>query len=114
MLLKKSYKSRFSKKRMARIDKLLELSNATCYTKLANCQLDLKSSSSSSKKKKGWSESDWKKHMDLIGPMAIPKAEFEPPPIDVRPLGYLDFRIVQHSLPNGTLPHLSAYSVSLS
>ncbi|XP_075986499.1 testicular haploid expressed gene [Anticarsia gemmatalis] len=82
ILTKRAYKTQFSKERLERIDRMIEAANATCYSKLANCVLDLKKQDSKEvKKKKGWSESEWKKHMDYIGQIAGPKKDFKPPPI---------------------------------
>ena len=79
------YKSRFSVERLERIDRMIESANATMYTKLANCVQDLKKQDGTKdvKKKKGWSESEWKKHMDYIGNIASPKKKFDPPPVKV-------------------------------
>lgn len=71
------YKNRFSGDRMERIDRMIEAANVTCYSKLANCVLDLKKQDTKEvKKKKAWSESEWKKHMDYIGQLADPKKDF--------------------------------------
>ncbi|KOB66203.1 Uncharacterized protein OBRU01_21565 [Operophtera brumata] len=65
LLIKKMYKNQFSLDRMERIDRMMEVTNATCYSKLANCVLDLrKDDTKDTRKKKGWSESEWKKHME--------------------------------------------------
>lgn len=86
VLLKKTYKRQFSQTRIKRINKLLQESNATCYSKLANVSLDpKKAAENAKKKKKPWTDTDWKKHMDLIGPLAIPRKDVEPPPIDRGP-----------------------------
>lgn len=79
------YKHRFSPERIERIDRMIEAANATCYSKLANCVLDLKKQDNTKevKKKKGWSESEWKKHMDYISQIAGPRRDFKPPPIKV-------------------------------
>lgn len=91
VLLKKMYKRMFSPTRVKRIDKLLLETNATCYSKLANCQLDPKKAAENlKKKKKPWTDSDWKKHMDLIAPLATPRKNVEPPPIDRGPRKSLD------------------------
>ncbi|KAJ8709711.1 hypothetical protein PYW08_009715 [Mythimna loreyi] len=82
-MLKKMYKHRFSAERMERIDRMIECANATMYSKIANCVLDLKKQDGGKdlKKKRGWSESEWKKHMDYISQVAGPKKTFLPPPI---------------------------------
>lgn len=78
------YKHRFSPERLERIDRMIEAANATCYSKLANCVLDLKKQDTKDmKKKRGWTESEWKKHMDYIGHIAAPKKDFRPPPLKV-------------------------------
>ncbi|KPJ03176.1 PREDICTED: uncharacterized protein LOC106116370 [Papilio xuthus] len=82
LLTKRAYKSRFSVERLERLDRMIEAANATCYSKLANCVIDLKKQDTKEvKKKKGWTESEWKKHMDYIGQIAGPKRDFRPPPI---------------------------------
>ncbi|XP_045780460.1 uncharacterized protein LOC123877656 [Maniola jurtina] len=82
ILLKRMYKNKFSQERLERIDRMIEAANATCYSKLANCVIDLKKKDAKDvKKKRGWSESDWKKHMDYISQIAGPKRQFEPPPV---------------------------------
>ncbi|KAG6461079.1 uncharacterized protein LOC115450686 isoform X1 [Manduca sexta] len=82
LILKKAYKHMFSKNRLERIDHMIEAANATCYSKLANCVIDLKKQDTKEvKKKKGWSESEWKKHMDYISQIAGPKRDFKPPPL---------------------------------
>ncbi|CAG9569265.1 unnamed protein product [Danaus chrysippus] len=82
LIIKRMYKHRFSPERMERIDRMIEAANATCYSKLANCVLDLKKQDTKEvKKKKGWSESEWKKHMDYISQIAGPRRDFKPPPI---------------------------------
>lgn len=69
---------------MERIDRMIEASNATCYAKYANCVLDLKKQENKDiKKKRGWSESEWKKHMDYIGQIANAKRDFKPLPVKV-------------------------------
>lgn len=79
---KKLFKKIFSAERLERLDRMIEASNATMYSKLANCVLDLKKQDNKDvKKKRGWSESEWKKHMDYIGQMAAPKRDFKPDPI---------------------------------
>lgn len=85
MLIKRMYKHRFNPERMERIDRMIESANATMYTKLANCVQVLKKpdSAKDAKKKKGWSESEWKKHMDYISNIAAAKKTFDPPPIKV-------------------------------
>ncbi|KAJ0170815.1 hypothetical protein K1T71_013587 [Dendrolimus kikuchii] len=83
LLIKRMYKHRFSPERMERIDRMMEASNVTCYSKLANCVMDLKKQQNTKdvKKKRGWTESEWKKHMDYIGQIAGPKKDFKPPPV---------------------------------
>ncbi|KAJ8715620.1 hypothetical protein PYW07_010102 [Mythimna separata] len=83
IMLKKLYKNRFSPERLERIERMIESANATMYSKIANCVLDLKKQEGAKdlKKKKGWSESEWKKHMDYISQVARPKKTFLPPPI---------------------------------
>ncbi|XP_026729888.1 uncharacterized protein LOC113495389 [Trichoplusia ni] len=82
VIIKKQYKNRFSSERLERIDRMIEFANATLYTKLANCVIDLKKQDAKEvKKKRGWTESEWKKHMDYIGQVAAPKKEFKPPPV---------------------------------
>lgn len=78
------YKNRFSPERLERIDRMIEAANATCYSKLANCVLDLKKQDTKDmKKKRGWTESEWKKHMDYIGQIAAPKKDFRASPVRV-------------------------------
>ncbi|CAH2059373.1 unnamed protein product, partial [Iphiclides podalirius] len=75
-------KSRFSAERIERLDRMIEAANATMYSKLANCVLDLKKQDTKEvKKKKGWTESEWKKHMDYISQIAGPRKDFRPPPL---------------------------------
>lgn len=82
LLIKKMYKHRFSLERIERIDRMIEAANATCYSKLANCVIDLKKSDTKDvKKKRGWTESEWKKHMDYINQIAGPKADFKAQPV---------------------------------
>ncbi|XP_045506765.1 uncharacterized protein LOC123702948 [Colias croceus] len=82
LIIKRMYKHRFSQERMEKIDHMIEAANATCYSKLANCVLDLKKQDSKDiKKKRGWTESEWKKHMDYISQIAGPRRDFRPPPI---------------------------------
>ncbi|VVC97685.1 unnamed protein product [Leptidea sinapis] len=82
LLIKRMYKHRFSPERIERIDQMIEAANVTIYSKLANCVLDLKKNETKDvKKKRGWSETDWKKHMDYISQIAGPKKDFRPPPI---------------------------------
>ncbi|XP_063834553.1 uncharacterized protein LOC135083744 [Ostrinia nubilalis] len=101
LIIKKMYKHRFSQERMERIDRMIEAANVTCYSKLANCVLDLKKQDTKEvKKKRGWTESEWKKHMDYIGQIAGPRREeiFKPPPIkrgNIKPLDQLLPRINQ-------------------
>lgn len=84
LLTKRAYKNRFSSTRLERLDRMIEAANATCYSKLANCVIDLKKQDTKDvKKKKGWTESEWKKHMDYIGQISGPKRDFRPPPIPV-------------------------------
>ncbi|XP_013185060.2 uncharacterized protein LOC106130705 [Amyelois transitella] len=97
LLLKRMYKKQFSLERLERIDRMIELANATCYSKLANCVLDLKKQDTKEvKKKRGWSESEWKKHMDYISQIAGPKKTFKPEPVkrgDRKPIEALMPRI---------------------
>lgn len=80
------YKHKFSPERMERIDRMIEATNATIYSKLANCVMDLKNQNTKDvKKKRGWTESEWKKHMDYISQIAGPKKHFKPPPLKVKP-----------------------------
>uniref|UniRef100_A0A2A4K2M0 Uncharacterized protein n=1 Tax=Heliothis virescens TaxID=7102 RepID=A0A2A4K2M0_HELVI len=82
MIVKRMYKNRFSPERLERLDRMIEAANATLYSKLANCVVDLKKLESKEvKKKKGWTESEWKKHMEHISVVAAPKREFKPPPV---------------------------------
>ncbi|CAH0597717.1 unnamed protein product [Chrysodeixis includens] len=82
IIIKKQYKNRFSSERLERIDRMIEFANSTLYSKLANCVIDLKKQDAKDlKKKRGWTESEWKKHMDYIGQVAAPKKEFKPPPV---------------------------------
>ncbi|XP_034837459.1 uncharacterized protein Theg [Maniola hyperantus] len=82
LVLKRMYKNKFSQERLEHIDRMIDASNATCYSKLANCVIDLKKKDAKDvKKKRAWSEGDWKKHMDYIGQIAGPKREFKPPPV---------------------------------
>ncbi|XP_059050635.1 uncharacterized protein LOC131845571 [Achroia grisella] len=82
LTIKRMYKHRFNQERMERIDRMIEAANTTCYSKLANCVLDLKKTDAKDvKKKKGWSESEWKKHMDYISQIAGPKKDFRPPAV---------------------------------
>ncbi|XP_072934766.1 uncharacterized protein Theg [Epargyreus clarus] len=91
LIIKKMYKNRFSQERLERIDRMIEAANATCYSKLANCVLDLKKTDTKEvKKKRGWTESEWKKHMDYISQIAGPKTDFMPPPIRRGPCKPLD------------------------
>ncbi|XP_047036109.1 uncharacterized protein LOC124641896 [Helicoverpa zea] len=82
MVIKRMYKRQFSQERLERIDRMIEAANGTLYSKLANCVIDLKKMDFRDvKKKKGWTESEWKKHMDYISAVAAPKREFKPPPV---------------------------------
>ncbi|KAM3960670.1 testicular haploid expressed gene [Aphomia sociella] len=82
LIIKRMYKNRFGQERMERIDRMIEAANATCYSKLANCVLDLKKTETKEvKKKRGWSESEWKKHMDYISQIAGPRKDFRPLPV---------------------------------
>ncbi|XP_022827718.1 uncharacterized protein LOC111357319 [Spodoptera litura] len=83
MLVKKMYRNKFDQERLEKLDRMIEASNATLYSKLANCTVDLKKPQEGKeiKKKKGWSESDWKKHVDYLAMVAAPKREFPPPPV---------------------------------
>lgn len=81
LLLKRMYKSRFNAERLERIDRMIESSNATCYSKLANCQIAIKKGDTKEvKRKRGWTESDWKKRMDYINTIAGPRRDFRAPP----------------------------------
>lgn len=99
MIIKKMYRNRFSSERLERIDRMIECANATLYSKLANCVVDLKKQDAKEvKKKKGWTESEWKKHMDYINLVAAPKKLFRPPPVKRGksvPLDFLMPRIEQ-------------------
>ncbi|CAH2096981.1 unnamed protein product [Euphydryas editha] len=82
LIIKRMYKNRFSPERLERIDRMIEAANATCYSKLANCVLDLKKQDTKDvKKKRGWTESEWKKHMDYISQIAGPKKDFRAIPV---------------------------------
>ncbi|CAG9794779.1 unnamed protein product [Diatraea saccharalis] len=82
LIIKRMYKHRFDQERLERIDRMIEAANTTCYSKLANCVLDLKKQDTKEvKKKRGWSESEWKKHMDYISQIAGPRKDFRPPPV---------------------------------
>ncbi|CAH2252634.1 uncharacterized protein LOC120634283 [Pararge aegeria] len=102
LLIKRMYKNKFSQERLERIDRMIEATNVTCYSKLANCVIDLKKQDTKDlKKKRGWTESEWKKHMDYIGQIAGPRKEFRPPPVkrgERKPLDLLMPRIRQLSL----------------
>ncbi|XP_068625587.1 uncharacterized protein Theg [Battus philenor] len=88
---KRAYKNRFTAERLERLDHMIEAANATCYSKLANCVLDLKKQDTKDvKKKRGWTESEWKKHMDYIGQIAGPKRDFRAPPMTRGPRKPLD------------------------
>ncbi|XP_063389522.1 uncharacterized protein LOC134675236 [Cydia fagiglandana] len=77
LLIKRMYKHMFSAERLERIDRMMELANSTAYSKLAGCVMDLKSKDKKDpKKKKGWSETDWKKHMDYISQISKPRKDF--------------------------------------
>lgn len=99
LIIKKMYKHRFSQDRMEKIDRMIEAANVTCYSKMANCVLDLKKQDTKDvKKKRGWSESEWKKHMDYISQIAGPKKDFRAPPVKRgtgKPLPELLLRINQ-------------------
>ncbi|CAH0597718.1 unnamed protein product [Chrysodeixis includens] len=79
--LKKTYKHKFTPERLERIDRAIEASNATMYSKLADCTIDFKKQGTNFRKKKGWSESEWKRHMEYISQIAMKKKVFAPPPI---------------------------------
>ncbi|XP_049880867.1 uncharacterized protein LOC126377211 [Pectinophora gossypiella] len=82
IMLKRTYKNKFHPDRLEKLDRMIEASNATMYSKLANCMVDLKKQEpKDAKKKRGWTESEWKKHMDYIGQIAGPRKEFQPPPV---------------------------------
>ncbi|XP_063629813.1 uncharacterized protein LOC134801212 [Cydia splendana] len=77
LLTKRMYKHMFSAERLERIDRMMEMANSTAYSKLAGCVMDLKSKEKKDpKKKKGWSETDWKKHMDYISQISKPRKDF--------------------------------------
>ncbi|XP_023940886.1 uncharacterized protein LOC112047850 [Bicyclus anynana] len=102
LLTKRAYKNKFSEERLERINRMIEATNVTCYAKLANCVLDLKKQDTKDmKKKRGWTESEWKKHMDYIGQIAGPRREFKPPPLkrgECKPLEKLLPRIKNISM----------------
>ncbi|XP_063369227.1 uncharacterized protein LOC134657580 [Cydia amplana] len=77
LLLKRMYKHMFSTERLERIDRMIELTNSTAYSKLAGCVIDLKTKDKKEpKKKRGWSETEWKKHMDYISQIAYPRKDY--------------------------------------
>ncbi|XP_061723622.1 uncharacterized protein LOC133529827 [Cydia pomonella] len=77
LLTKRMYKHMFSADRLERIDRMIEMANSTAYSKLAGCVIDLKTKDKKDpKKKKGWSETEWKKHMDYISQIANPRKDF--------------------------------------
>lgn len=79
ILTKRMYKNKFSEERLERMDKMIEMSNATIYTKLANCTLDLKKQDNKDiRKKKGWTETEKKKHLEYLANIAQPKRDFRP------------------------------------
>ncbi|KAF9800259.1 hypothetical protein SFRURICE_012992 [Spodoptera frugiperda] len=83
MIVKKTYRNKFDQERLEKLDRMIEASNGTLYSKLAHCTIDLKRQQDAKDfgKKRGWTESEWKKHMDYIGTVAAPKKEFRPPPV---------------------------------
>ncbi|CAH0697108.1 unnamed protein product [Spodoptera exigua] len=82
MIVKNMYRKRFSQERLEKLERMIEASNATIYSKLANCVVDLKKQDTKeSKKKKLWSEGERKKHLDYITMVAAPKKTFLPPPV---------------------------------
>ncbi|KAJ8709710.1 hypothetical protein PYW08_009714 [Mythimna loreyi] len=82
--LKRMYKHKLSQERLQIIDRMIEASNATMYSKLASCAIDLKRAETAKdmKKKKSWSSSEWKKHTEYLAQIANPKKVFKPPPHD--------------------------------
>ncbi|CAH1641496.1 unnamed protein product [Spodoptera littoralis] len=103
LILKRMYKNRFSSERLERIDRMIEASNGTVYSKLANCTIDLKKMDGRDlKKKKGWTDTEWKRKMEYISQIAEPKKVFEPPPVKrgkSMPLEALMPRIEEMSVP---------------
>ncbi|KAH9643168.1 hypothetical protein HF086_010620 [Spodoptera exigua] len=84
MIVKNMYRKRFSQERLEKLERMIEASNATIYSKLANCVVDLKKQDTKeSKKKKLWSEGERKKHLDYITMVAAPKKTFLPPPVKI-------------------------------
>ncbi|XP_026729887.1 uncharacterized protein LOC113495388 [Trichoplusia ni] len=81
IILKRTYKNKFSQERLERVDRTIEASNATIYTKLADCVVDLKKQETNLRRKKGWSDSEWKRHMEYISQIAMKKKVYPPPPI---------------------------------
>lgn len=82
VILKRQYKNRFSTERLEHIDRVIEATNGTCYSKLANCAIAIvkKSDTKEVKRKRGWSESEWKKRLESLSALAAPKKDFRPPP----------------------------------
>ncbi|XP_041985345.1 uncharacterized protein LOC121737725 [Aricia agestis] len=80
IILRKMYKNRFSPERLEKIDRMIEAANATIYTKLANAVIDLKNQGMDDRRR-GWTESDWRKHMEYINLIARPKEPPSPPPV---------------------------------
>ena len=78
------HRNRFSPERLQKLDLMIKATNASIYSKLANCAINFKTNEKDLKKNKGWSASDWKKHMDHISQIAAPKKVFDPPPVKVR------------------------------
>lgn len=88
---KKMYRHVIPPERMERFNKYIEASNGTMYSKLYNIAKDLKATAEAvNKKKRGWSESEWKKHSDYLSRIAGPKYVPEPDPIDRGPRARLD------------------------
>ncbi|XP_035442475.1 uncharacterized protein LOC118270802 [Spodoptera frugiperda] len=103
LILKRMYKNRFSQERLEKIDRMIEASNGTVYSKMANCTIDLKKMDARDlKKKKGWTDTDWKRKMEYISQIAEPKKVFQPPPVKrgkSMPLEALMPRIEEMSVP---------------
>lgn len=107
------FKKIFTADRLERLDRMIEASNATMYSKLANCVLDLKKQDNKDvKKKRGWSESEWKKHMDYIGQMAAPKRDFKPDAIKVCEIIVMRAKKIKYTL-IGWIPKLQSQIILL-
>ncbi|GBP40174.1 hypothetical protein EVAR_20318_1 [Eumeta japonica] len=79
LLVRKMYRDRFSAERMDCIFKMLERSNATCYSKYANCVLDLKKKEvRDAKVKKGISANERARRLAYLNEMARPRRDFKP------------------------------------